>query len=91
MLNYFIKKYNPKRIISYSDSDWSNGQLYIKMGFNKINDLKPDYKYIINGERINKSRFRKSNLKTNLTESKEMKKSQIHRIWDCGKIKWEMV
>jgi hypothetical protein len=91
LLSYFIKKYKPNRIISYSDNDWSNGNLYTKIGFKKVNDLKPDYKYIINNERVNKSRFRKGNLKTNLTESKEMKKSQIHRIWDCGKTKWEII
>jgi hypothetical protein len=91
MLKYFIKNYNTKRIISYADKDWSEGSLYKKIGFNRVCETNPDYKYIFNEIRVHKSRFRKSRLKTNLTESQEMKKSQINRIWDCGKIKFELL
>ena len=91
LLNYFIKKWNPLRIVSYADKDWSNGYLYEKLGFNKIKESKPDYKYILVDRRVHKSRFRKSRLNTKLTESQEMKKSQIQRIWDCGKIKFELL
>jgi hypothetical protein len=88
LFNYFIKNYEINRVISYSDSDWSSGDLYKNLGFNKISEGNPDYKYIFEGVRVHKSRFRKSRLNSNLTESEYMKKSQIHRIWDCGKIKW---
>jgi hypothetical protein len=91
LLNYFIKIYNPSRIISYSDKNWSTGNLYRKIGFTELKNTNPDYKYIINGKRVHKSRFRKSRLNTNLTESEQMKKSQIHRIWDCGKIKFQLI
>lgn len=90
LLNYFIKEFNPKRIISYADKSWSNGQLYEKIGFKKVSDSEPDYKYIINGVRRNKSNFKKNNLKTNLSESQEMKKREILKVWDCGKTKFEM-
>ena len=88
LLKYFIKEYKPSRIVSYADRDWSNGDLYYKLGFNLVGESLPDYKYIIDGRRVHKSRFRKSNLNTQLTESQYMKKSQIWRIWDCGKIKF---
>ena len=91
LLNYFTKKYNPKRIISYADKDWSNGNMYLKIGFNKISETKPDYKYIINNTRKHKSNFRKSRLNTNLTESSYMKTKQIYKIYDCGKIKFEIL
>jgi hypothetical protein len=91
LFKYFIKNYDVKRIISYSDKDWSLGGLYKNLSFEKISETNPDYKYIFEGKRINKSRFRKSRLNTDLTESEYMKKSQIHRIWDCGKIKWSFV
>jgi hypothetical protein len=91
MLKYFVKNYNSKRIISYADKDWSEGSLYEKIGFNKIYETNPDYKYIIGNRRIHKSRFKKSNLKTNLTESQYMRKSNIKKIWDCGKIKFELL
>jgi len=90
LLKYFVKIYKPKRIISYTDRDWSIGGLYINIGFTMIKETKPDYKYIIKNRRVNKSRFRKSNLKTQLSESEEMKHRNINKIWDCGKIKFEI-
>lgn len=85
LLSYFIKNYSTKRIISYADKDWSNGNLYEKIGFIKISENKPDYKYITDGRRVHKSRFRKSF--TGLSESK----INIPKIWDCGKIKFELI
>lgn len=90
LLKWFIRQYEPTRIISYADKDWSNGNLYLKLGFKLTNTTKPDYKYVINGKRIHKSRFRKSKLNTELTESKYMKERKIYKIWDCGKIKFEI-
>ena len=92
LLKHFIKENNPERIISYADRDWSFGNLYYKLGFNLINKSKPDYKYIVNDKRVNKSRFRKSNLKiTNITESEYTENNNINRIWDCGKLKFEII
>ena len=48
-----------------------------------------DYKYVINSKRVNKSRFRKSNLKTKMSESQYMNEMNINKVWDCGKIKFE--
>ena len=91
LLNYFIKKYNPKRIISYSDKDWSLGDLYFKLGFEVSHETKPDYKYIIKDKRSHKSKYRKSRLNTNLTESQFMIQSKLFKIWDCGKIKYSKI
>lgn len=91
LLKYFIIKYKPSRIISYADKDWSEGGLYRTLGFELISESKPDYKYLVNGSRVNKSRYRKSNLKTNLSESEYMKSINIYRIWDCGKMKFELI
>lgn len=93
LFNYFIKKYNPERIISYADMDWSDGNLYYKLGFTLSSILKPDYKYIINGKRENKRKFSKSNLKKigfniNLSESEITKLNNIERIYNCGKLKF---
>lgn len=91
LLSHFLKETNPTRIISYADKDWSNGNLYYKLGFEKISSTNPDYKYIIEGRRIHKSRYRKSRLNTNLSESQFMKKQGIDKIYDCGKIKFELL
>ena len=91
LLKYFIKKYKPYRVISYADRDWSSGDLYGKLGFDILNDTLPDYKYIINNKRVHKSRFRKSNLKTEYSEGKYMSSINIEKIWDCGKRKYELL
>ena len=91
LLKHFIRNYNPTRIISYADRDWSVGDLYYKLGFINIGYSKPDYKYIIEKKRSHKSKYKKSKLNTSLTESKYMKEKKIKRIYDCGKIKFEMI
>lgn len=89
LLNFFIKNNIVNRIISYTDRDWSIGNLYEKLGFTKIHDTQPDYKYIIKDRRVHKSRYRKSNLNTTLSESSYMIGLGINKIYDCGKIKYE--
>ena len=84
LLKYFINNYDVKRIISYADRDWSNGNLYEKLGFSKINESNPDYKYLVNDMRVHKSNFKKS--VTGLSESN----LDIPKVWDCGKIKYEL-
>ena len=85
LFKYFIKNYDTKRIISYSDNDWSLGSLYETLNFKKVSESDPDYKYIFDGKRVHKSRFRKS--KTGISESE----LNMLKIWDSGKIKWEII
>jgi hypothetical protein len=91
LFKFFIKNYTVNKVISYADLDWSEGKLYYKLGFNLVNTTKPDYKYIINGRRTHKSNFRKSNLKTELTESEYMRNKEIYKVYDCGKLKFEFI
>jgi hypothetical protein len=85
LFKYFTKNYDVEKVISYSDKDWSLGELYKTLGFVKKSDSNPDYKYIIEGKRYHKSKFRKS--KTGISESE----LEIIKIYDCGKIKWEII
>jgi hypothetical protein len=85
LLKYFTSNYKPSRIVSYADKDWSQGSLYLELGFNVIYDTEPDYKYVINNIRKHKSGFKKSI--TGISESK----LDLPKIWDCGKIKYEKV
>ena len=80
LLSYFINTQNPERIISYADKDWSTGELYIKLGFDLVNESNPDYKYIDLGIRKHKSNFKVNESKLNLL-----------KIWDCGKLKFEKI
>lgn len=79
LLNFFIKNYKPERIISYADRTWSSGDLYEKLEFKRVFESRPDYKYLINGIRVHKSRYKKN----------ESLMNKFNKVWDCGKIKFE--
>ena len=66
----------------------SNEYLYLKLGFDLINESNPDYKYIVDGKRSHKSNFKKTKLKYTCTEKEYT--SDLIKIWDCGKLKYEM-
>ena len=92
LINYFINKYNPTRIISYSDRSWSSGNLYLEIGFSLVYTTGPDYKYIVNNERKHKGMYRKKYLtRVDNTESNLMLNNKIYKIWDCGKFKFEKI
>jgi len=95
LLKYFIKKYKPKTLISYSDIRMFDGKLYEKLGFQYKQQSKPNYWYIINDKRYHRFNFRKSILvkegyDKNKTEHEIMFERKIYRIYDCGNIRWEM-
>ena len=97
MLNVFVKEYSPKKIVSFSSNDISDGELYKRLGF-KEDGLSSAYWYISvkNGmKRYHRSSFSKSSLKekgyningkteTDITD----KISYLFRIYDSGHIKW---
>jgi len=97
LFKYFIKKYNPKNVVSYSDRRYFNGLVYLNLGFEFIDNTPPNYHYILNGysnvqNRIN---WQKHKLKEKLlgfdetlTEWENMKNHGFDRIWDCGHGKW---
>lgn len=87
LLKYFKIKEQPEAIITYADRDWSEGELYDKLGFKKEYETRADYKYVVSGKRVHKSRYRrkKGALKT---EREYMLGLGIRRIYDCGKIKY---
>jgi hypothetical protein len=95
LLNFFIKKYRPQKIVSYSDVRLFNGELYNKLNFKKIHQSKPSYWYVIDDIRHNRFNYRKSILvkhgfDKNKTEKEIMFERKIYRIYDCGNIRWEL-
>jgi len=91
LLKHFINEKSPIRIISYADYYWSDGNLYEQLGFKEKYITKPDYKYIVNGKRVHKSNYKNSNIKTSMTESEYTKSNNIYKVYDCGKIKYELL
>jgi hypothetical protein len=104
MLNYFIKKYNPNSVISFADRRWTlnaNNNMYIKLGFNLVDILKPSYSYYNSNvnrlKRFHKFGFGKNSLKKkypnldfNKTEKELTSELGYDRIWDCGLFKYEL-
>jgi hypothetical protein len=101
LLSYFVKNYGNdyKAIVSFSDNNYSNGNVYKSLGFSLIENLKSDYQYIIKRKRYHKSGFRKSSIFKKFDIPNDMKnKSEwelmqylgYDRIWDTGKKKWEL-
>lgn len=97
LLKYFIINFNPKKIISYADRRWSQGNLYEKLGFSKKHVNKPNYWYIIGKTRKHRFGFRKSVLAkqgfnaVDKTEHEIMLERKIFRIYDCGTITYELL
>jgi len=102
IIKRFKTEFNPIKIISYSDNRWSNGNLYEKIGFLKTKKSNPSYWYIKKNcgtQRFHKSYFKKERIKILFpeiysdlkTESEMMKTLNYKKIWDCGKIRWELI
>lgn len=93
LFKHFVKIYSPKQIISYSDMRYFDGSLYEKLGFEFVDETKPNYFYVINHNRENRFKYRKDVLvkegfDKSLTEKEIMKSRGYNRIWDCGNKKW---
>lgn len=102
-LKFFIKKYNPSRIISYADVRWSgvdiNNNIYNKNNFNFVSITPPNYWYVFMKNyqnRLHRYTFRKNLLvkngyDKNKTESTIMFENGYDKIWDCGSLKFELI
>jgi hypothetical protein len=91
LLNYFIKKYNPKNIISYADLRYSNGNLYKKLGFKFKTYTPPSYVYIKGDNVLSRFSCQKHKLSKlleifdeNKTETKNMFDNGYRKMWDAG-------
>ena len=98
LLKYFIKKYKPKTIYSFSSNDISNGNLYKELGFVSDNKITSAYWYIHKKEliRYHRTSFTKTRLKEmgydidGKTESQIMSELPYWKIYDSGHIKYIM-
>ena len=102
LLSHFIKTYGNRysEIISFSDNTYSDGGIYVTLGFELESNLNIDYKYVVNGKREHKANYRKSQIQKKFNIDPEFVKSNtekeimdmlgVSRIWDCGKKKWSL-
>lgn len=79
-------------LTSWSDNRWSEGRVYATLGFVKDTELPPDYSYVNfkTGFRHSKQSQKKDtvNCPAEMTELEFARSRNMHRIWDCGKIRW---
>lgn len=101
LLKYFIRNYNPRQIITYSDIRWNcinKNNVYNINGFEFVTTTRPNYWYLKKHKwlnRIHRFNFQKYKLinkghDQSLTEHEIMKNMDYYRIYDCGHQKFEM-
>lgn len=99
LLKHFIKNHLPKKIITYSNRNWSPTKdycFYSKVGFNYVGETKPNYSYTKKYEtREHRFNYRKDKLvKMGYDKSKSetliMCEIGYDKIWDTGNLKYEM-
>jgi hypothetical protein len=97
LFSSFVKNYNPKTVVSYSDRRYFTGDIYGKLGFKFVSQTSPGYHYLTDKYKGIKNRmsFQKHKLKkilpvfdVRLSEWENMKNNGFDRIWDCGNTKW---
>lgn len=81
-------------VVSFADKRWSVGNLYEKLNFFKVDDVPPNYYYILNKKRRNRIEFQKHKLvaegyDASKSEHEIMIERNIFRIYDCGNLKYE--
>lgn len=96
LLYWFIKQYQPNKIISYANRCWSNGELYEKLGFINVTKREDNvgYWYVKGSTRYHRSTFTKKRLidlgfDTNKTEHEIMKEQGFLKIYDAGNYLFE--
>ena len=96
MFSFFIKKYDPETILTFSDASFSpdpNKSVYSMLGFKYTGTSDIGYSYIIDGIRRNRINYQKHLLvkqgfDPELTEVEIMNQRKYYRIFDCGQHKF---
>ena len=98
LLAHFKRNNRWTKIYTFADRSWSQGNVYLKSGFNLVGEVPPGFHGIERGKRINRHSYTHKKLSKKFPELKEsnlsqleiMRKSGIPVIWDCGQLKFEV-
>jgi len=93
MFSYFIKKYKPYKVTSYSLLEWGDGDVYKNLNFDDYGYTVPGYYYVIDGVRKHRFMFQKAKLvkdgyDAEMTEYDIMLSRGYDRVWTTGNKKW---
>jgi hypothetical protein len=95
LFKHFLKENQNKyeSIITYAKRDYSNGDLYKKLGFKFKNVCNPGFYWIIDGKRKHRYNYRKdkiaNELNNNMTATEIMHGQGFIRCFDSGNLKFE--
>ena len=96
LLAHFEKDHEGS-IVSYADYSRSQGNVYLKNGFERISISQPSYRWVSPDcrELLNRHMFMRRNLARVLTEFREEEteaqncfREGYRRLWDCGQVKF---
>lgn len=94
--NFLTTQQNCCKIISYASRDFSNGNMYQKLGFRFVDYTPPGYTYFKSHAVFNRVAFQKHKLKdvlehfdAGLSEWQNMINNGYNRFWNTGNIKYE--
>jgi len=80
-----------KSFVTYANLQYSSGDMYLKIGFEKIRRTKPNYFYVKNSVRYSRQQFMKHKLQDKLdifdptrSEYENMLMNGYSKIYDCG-------
>jgi hypothetical protein len=97
LLSAFKKDFQNIKLVSYSDNEWSTGNVYKSLGFNLEAEVKPSYWYLKPREHrlyhrysFNKQKLVNQGYDPLKTESQITKELGLLKVWDCGKKKWSL-
>lgn len=92
LFKYFTKKHKYNSIISYAKRDYSNGNLYRKLGFSEVKVTEPGYYWVIDGIRKHRFNYRKDRIVTKYNKHKSaikiMHDKGYFRCFDSGNLKF---
>lgn len=92
----YAKERGCSQIVTFADHQVSDGGLYEKLGFRLDKELKPDYRYVVGGERIHKFNYRLKRFRDDpsleyvegMSERELARLNNIPRVYDCGKSRY---
>lgn len=100
LFKYFIRKYSPTRIRSFSDRAHTRGTLYSILGFEEVRKSEPNYVWVdlktdkayhrVNAQKQNIKKFLgDDSIDLSKSEREIMTEHGFVRVYDSGTITWE--
>jgi len=96
LIQYFVNHYmnENQQLVSYCNRRWSNGNVYLKSGFQLAGQSDPGYVYVKSGKyAASRYQFQKHKLSQylekfdpELSEKQNAEQNGYYRAWDCGNL-----